>query len=198
MHPHPPRQCPRELRRAKIADENNCRMGCQKARGARACRVDHEQGNKDTRVEIKAHYSPSSRMSLTSGPASISGIFRPTRFAGSHSMSASVIGRGAGRTGFNSTTGSPRRVMTIPSPFRARSISFDSWFLAWRRCECSSREDSHQIAIGRAALPLRSGTDGACPAQFSGSSASRRATGNRGRAGRGSGSRSGPSRGRSR
>jgi hypothetical protein len=45
-------------------------------------------------------------------------------------MSASEIGRGTGCTGFSSTTGWPRRVMTIPSPFKARSISFESWFFA--------------------------------------------------------------------
>ena len=33
---------------------------------------------------------------------------------------------GVDTTGFSSTTGWPRRVMTMPSPFRARSISFDS------------------------------------------------------------------------
>jgi hypothetical protein len=45
-------------------------------------------------------------------------------------MSASAIGRGTGRAGFSSTTGWPRRVMTIPSPFKAQSISFESWFFA--------------------------------------------------------------------
>jgi hypothetical protein len=101
-----------------------------KGLGASAQGVDDKHCDENARVQIKTHFSPSSRISLMSVPASVLGMVLPTRLARSHSMSASAIGRGTGRTGFNSTTGWPRRVMTIRSPLKAQSISFESWFFA--------------------------------------------------------------------
>jgi hypothetical protein len=56
----------RELRRAQIADDDYRRLRRQKGRRASAYRVNHKQGDKNARIEIKAHFSPSSRKMLTS------------------------------------------------------------------------------------------------------------------------------------
>src|SRR5207248_5023143 len=128
--PYPPRDCGREFGGAKIANHEIFAVRHQKGLGANAGRVDHKQSDENACVKVEAHLSPSSRISLRSVPASVLGIFLPTRLARSHSMSASVIGRVGGCKGFNSTTGWPRRVITTPSPLSARSINFDKWFFA--------------------------------------------------------------------
>jgi hypothetical protein len=103
--PHTPPDGRRELGDAEITDDDNLRVCRQEGLGARTRGVDDEQCDENARVQIKAHFSASSRISLTSVPASALGMVPPTRLARSHSMSASAIGRGTGRSGFSSTTG---------------------------------------------------------------------------------------------
>src|SRR4029077_7267290 len=95
------------MARTQITDDDNLRMCQQKGLGASARWVDDKQCDENARVKIKAHFSASFRISLTSVPASVLGMVLPPRLARSHSMSASAIGRGTGRTGLSSTTGWP-------------------------------------------------------------------------------------------
>src|SRR6266404_8467933 len=103
VRPHTPPDGRGELGDAEITDDDNLQVCRQKGLGASARRVDGKQCDENARVKIKAHFSPSSRISLTSVPASVLGMVLPTRLARSHSISASAIGRGTGRTGFSST-----------------------------------------------------------------------------------------------
>src|SRR3954451_3286795 len=115
--PDTARDCRCKFGPGKIADKQRVRISQHERVRKLAKWLRSQQGDENTRIEIAAYRChSSSRISLTSVPASILAGLLPTRLARSHSISALVIGRGAGRTGFSSTTGSPRRVMTIGSP----------------------------------------------------------------------------------
>jgi hypothetical protein len=123
------RRC--EFGRRKVAYDQRRGISFEEIVGTPAERLRGEQRDQETRVEVPGQRCQSlSRSSLRRVPAS---VLARSRFAGrarSQSRSSLAIGRGGGRTGFSSITGCPRRVITIASPPRARSISFDSWFFA--------------------------------------------------------------------
>src|ERR1017187_5726216 len=93
-------------------------------------RVVRKQRNENTSIKIDAHRSSSSLIALTSLPASFVADNRLIRRLASQSRSVPETAPAGSGIGFSSTTGWPCRVMTTPSPLRARSISSDNWFLA--------------------------------------------------------------------
>jgi hypothetical protein len=120
----------RKLRNSKIADKQITRAGLDKCLGAFAERLGHQKVNNHARVEIQVQRQSSSRICRINVTASVSAGVSRARRALSHSKSASVIRRGCRFTDLSSTTGSPWRVITTPSPSRARLINSDNLFFA--------------------------------------------------------------------
>jgi len=113
----------------KIADNEN--VASQEFVSSLSIRLLDKERQKGARVQVKTQCASSSRSSDRSLPASSAGfVFGRRRFAASHSRSESDTGPTGTGTGLNSTTGFPWRVMSTPSPLRARSISSDRLFFA--------------------------------------------------------------------